>query len=313
MTAAAGLRAGIDTGGTFTDLVLLDERTGTLTVAKRPSSSREPARAVFDTFAEAGVELVDVNSIVVGTTIATNAMLERRGAEVVYITTAGFEDVPVIGRIDKQDPYDLHRVKPEALVQRDRCLGVRERIGWDGTVLEPLDGAALDQLENALRARLAGLPSGHEVAVAVNLLFAFANEQHEELLGRFLDERFPGLAVSLSHRVSPIWREDERASTTIADAFLKPVVGRFVQHLLDGLAARSFAGTLASDEVERRPDARRRRRRPAGADGALRPRGRNRRRARLRRAGTRLQRGHARHGRHERRHRPRPRRRDRRR
>jgi N-methylhydantoinase A/oxoprolinase/acetone carboxylase beta subunit/N-methylhydantoinase B/oxoprolinase/acetone carboxylase alpha subunit len=241
----ARLRAGIDTGGTFTDLVLLDEGTGALTVAKRPSSPADPARAVFDTFAAVGVAPADLVSMVIGTTIATNAMIERRGAEVVYVTSAGFEDIPTIGRIDKEDPYDLDRVKPESLVRRDRCLGVRERLAWDGAVVEPLSEPGLEQLALEVGACLARIPDDRDAAIAVNLLFAFANEEHEERLARFLRDRFPAVPLSVSHRVSPIWREYERGSTTIADAFLKPVVQRFIDNLRRGLSAWSFPGTLS--------------------------------------------------------------------
>jgi 5-oxoprolinase (ATP-hydrolysing) len=240
--AATAMRAGIDTGGTFTDLVVLDG-SGRLAVAKCPSTPTDPAQAVFDTFAAAGVASELVASVVVGTTIATNALLERRGAEVVYVTTAGFEDVPAIGRIDKPDPYDLSWVKPAPLVSRNRCLGVRERIGWDGTVLEPLEPAALEELERAMRACLRD--TGSDVTIAVNLLFSFANEEHEAEVERFLRERFPELPVSVSHRVSPTWRELERGSTTIADAYVKTAVSRLVSHLASGLDERGFSGSLS--------------------------------------------------------------------
>src|SRR5262249_45914821 len=114
-----------------------------MTVAKRPSTPSDPAQAIFDAFDAANVPPAAMTSIVAGTTIATNALLERKGAHVLYVTTAGFEDVPVIGRIDKKDPYDLGWVKPAPLVDRVDCLGVCERLAWDGSLVEPLTDEAL--------------------------------------------------------------------------------------------------------------------------------------------------------------------------
>jgi 5-oxoprolinase (ATP-hydrolysing) len=239
------LHAGIDTGGTFTDLVVLDDESGVLHVAKRPSTPADPARAVFDAFDAAGLAPRAASTIVLGTTIATNAMLERKGAAVLYIGTAGFEDVPIIGRIDKKDPYDLGWVPPAPLVERSRCVGVAERVGWDGAVVEPLTDEALEGLGAALAESLGALPVGSDAAVAVNLLFAFAHPAHEQRVGEFLRARFPHLSVSLSHEVAPVWREFERGSTTIADAFLKPVLRRLVERLSAGLEARGFHGSLS--------------------------------------------------------------------
>jgi N-methylhydantoinase A len=122
------LTAGIDTGGTFTDLVLLDEDTGRVVVGKAPSTPRDPAQGVFDAFEVANVQLDGVTSIVLGTTIATNSLIERRGARVLYVTTEGFEDIPLIGRIDKEDPYDLRWPKPTCR----RCDGLPGCPGADG-------------------------------------------------------------------------------------------------------------------------------------------------------------------------------------
>ncbi len=121
---------GIDTGGTFTDLVALDEETGELRIGKSPSTPAAPAEAIFDAFEAAEVEPDAASTIVLGTTIATNALLERKGADVLYLTTEGFEDVPSIGRVDKEDPYDLQWRKPLPFVARRNCLGVRERVAF---------------------------------------------------------------------------------------------------------------------------------------------------------------------------------------
>jgi N-methylhydantoinase A/oxoprolinase/acetone carboxylase beta subunit/N-methylhydantoinase B/oxoprolinase/acetone carboxylase alpha subunit len=227
------LHAGIDTGGTFTDLVVLDDETGRTVVAKVPSTPADPAAAIFRSLDAAGVDPRSLASVTLGTTVGTNALLERKGARVVLLTTAGFEDIAAIGRIDKEDPYDLRRAKPEPFVARPDCLGVRERIAAGGAVVTPLDD---DELE-----RVAALLDEPD-AIAVSLLFAFADPSHEQRLAGFLEQRFPDVPVSVSHRSAPVWREHERTTTTVVDAYLSPVVRRLAGELEAGLAARGFTG-----------------------------------------------------------------------
>jgi N-methylhydantoinase A/oxoprolinase/acetone carboxylase beta subunit/N-methylhydantoinase B/oxoprolinase/acetone carboxylase alpha subunit len=234
------LHAGIDTGGTFTDLVVLDDRTGRVTVAKVPSTPADPAAAIFGSLDAAGIEPASLASVTLGTTVGTNALLERTGARVLLLTTAGFEDVPAIGRIDKEDPYDLRRAKPEPFVARPDCLGVRERLAADGTVVAPLDDEELERVAALLEPLLETAAS--ETALAVSLLFAFADPSHEQRLAGFLEERFPGVPVSTSHRSAPVWREHERTTTTVVDAYLTPVVRRVAGELESGLATRGFDG-----------------------------------------------------------------------
>jgi N-methylhydantoinase A len=215
------LHVGIDTGGTFTDLVAFDDETGRVAFGKSPSTPADPARAIFATFAAAEVAPAAVDSIALGTTIATNALIERKGAEVVFVTTAGFRDVPIIQRVDKKDPYDLQWEKAVPLVRRASCLEVRERVAFDGRVVHPLTADELERLGAAVEARLTQLErEASGVSIAVCLLFAFANPEHELRLREFLASRFPGVRASFSHEVAPTWREYERASTTIADAYL---------------------------------------------------------------------------------------------
>ena len=237
------LHVGIDTGGTFTDLVVLDDETGELVVGKRPSTPAAPAQAIFHAFEAAGIEPAAAASVTVGTTVGTNALLERKGGRVLFLTTAGFEDVPMIGRIDKEDPYDLHRAKPQPLVARRDCVGVLERLASDGSVVTPLTDEELERVAD----RVAGLLAGErgDVAIAVSLLFAFADPAHERRLATFLEQRFPGVPVSESHRAAPVWREHERSSTTIADAYLTPVVLRLAGELDAGLVERGFAGPVS--------------------------------------------------------------------
>ncbi|MBM3679127.1 MAG: hydantoinase/oxoprolinase family protein, partial [Actinobacteria bacterium] len=237
------MHVGIDTGGTFTDLVALDGETGALAVAKVPSTPGAPARAVLDALAAANIDLASVASITVGTTVGTNALLERRGARVVFLTTAGFEDVPVIGRIDKADPYDLSRQKPRPLVRRRDCIGVRERVDHDGTAVLPLDEAELERVASCVSERLED--GDGDVAIAVALLFGYARPEHEERLAALLEERFPGVPVSVSHRTAPVWREHERGVTTVVDAYLARAVGRLAGELAAELDRLGFRGPVS--------------------------------------------------------------------
>ena len=237
------LHVGIDTGGTFTDLVVLDDVTGRLEVGKRPSTPAAPAQAVFHAFEAAGIEPAAAASVTVGTTVGTNALLERKGGRVLFLTTAGFEDVPVIGRIDKEDPYDLRRAKPRPLVARSDCVGVVERLAADGTVITQLTDDELERVADRLTCLLAHQRG--DVAIAISLLFAFADPTHERRLAAFLAQRFPDIPVSESHRAAPVWRELERGSTTIVDAYLTPVVRRLAGDLDAGLTERGFAGPVS--------------------------------------------------------------------
>jgi N-methylhydantoinase A len=241
------LLIGIDTGGTFTDLVGFNDTTRALVYGKQASTPHEPARALAATLDEVNAPATGVRSLVVGTTVATNAILQRRGARVLFVTTAGFEDVPFIGRLDKEELYNLHWRKPEPLVQRRDCYGIAERVGHDGSVLVPLTEAALNKLVAFVERRIR---IGEEIAVAVCLLYSYLAPEHEERIKTRLLERFPGLSVSVSHEISPTWREYERASTTIGDAYIKPVLRSYVAGVratLDRLGIDAAASMLKSN------------------------------------------------------------------
>jgi N-methylhydantoinase A len=220
-------RVGIDTGGTFTDLVAVDETEGHLLIAKRPSTPVAPHRAVFDVIDHSGLSPEDIAFLVLGTTIAINALHTRTGARVLYITTAGFEDILFIQRLHRKHHYDLRWIKPDPFCGRRDCLGVVERVDKDGNILIPLTEEALDQLGRAVEGRLAE-SDGRPVAIAVNLLFSYANPIHEQRIVDFLRQRFPSVPVSASHDVAPIWREYERGLTSVVDAYIKPLTSRFV-------------------------------------------------------------------------------------
>lgn len=251
-----GTRVGIDTGGTFTDLVAVDEE-GRSFLAKVPSDPDDPVAAVASALQQAGIEPRAIESVVVGTTIGINAVLTRRGARVFYLTTKGFEDIPYIQRINRKHHYDFHWRKPTPLVRRRDCLGVGERLDEEGNVLMPLD---LDALEETLDA--ADL-DGDGAAVAVCLLFAYLNPDHEVRVRDAIHARLPGLPVSLSHEVAPIWREYERGTTVTVDAFTKPLFDSYVNGLSQALddagvdatwsLLKSNGGRALASEARSRP------------------------------------------------------------
>jgi N-methylhydantoinase A len=233
---------GIDVGGTFTDAVLLAE--GRLTTAKVPTSAREEQSVVA---AARAVGADQVERFTHGTTIATNALLERRGARTAFVGTAGFEHLLHLRRQDRAELYRLCADHPEPLVPLERSVGVEERIGPDG-VLRELD--------------LSSLPELAAEAVAVCLLFSFRDPSHERRVAEELRRRLPGAFVVASHEVAPEFREYERASTTAADAYLGPVTSRYLSSLAgacagaglpEPLVLRSSGGVATLAEVAAHP------------------------------------------------------------
>ena len=234
MDAPRRVRCGIDTGGTFTDLVGLDEATGELVASKWHSSHGNPVEAIVRVVRDSGLPPECVYLLILGTTVATNALIQRTGAHVVYITTEGFEDVLYIQRMNRKYHYSYEWTKPLPFVERRDALGVKERINAKGEVLVPLSPEAMERLAGRVAACLAG-HGREDSAVAVSLLFSYLNPEHELRLKEFLKGRFPGLAVSVSHEVAPIWREYERGSTVVADAFVKPLLQRYVSSVRQSL------------------------------------------------------------------------------
>ncbi|MFN8224830.1 MAG: hydantoinase/oxoprolinase family protein [Gaiellales bacterium] len=224
-----GLVIGIDTGGTFTDLVAFDPATGRIDSLKTSSMPSNPGQAIVNALSEGGIAGGEIATFTHGTTVGTNALIERTGCKVAFLTTRGFEDTPFIQRINRKVLYDLRWQKPAPLVSSRRlCLGIDERMGADGEELRPVDADEVRALCRELR------QAGVE-AVAVCLLFSYVSTEHEELVKSILAEELPELPVSVSHEVAPIWREYERASTTIADAYLRPLLGRYVTSLSQAL------------------------------------------------------------------------------
>ena len=234
-------RCGIDTGGTFTDLVGLDEATGELTAAKWPSSPRNPVEAIVGVVRESGLSADAISSLILGTTVAANAFLQRKGARVIYVTTKGFRDVLFIQRINRRYHYSVEWTKPKPLVERSDCLEIDERINHKGEILVPLVEEKLKALVSEIEQRIGGglrqntARQDQDVAIAICLLFSYLNPEHELSVKSYIEKHLPGVPVSLSHEVAPIWREYERGSTAVADAFVKPIFRRYVSGIRESL------------------------------------------------------------------------------
>ncbi|MGH3146686.1 MAG: hydantoinase/oxoprolinase N-terminal domain-containing protein, partial [Rubrobacter sp.] len=199
----SGLRLGVDVGGTFTDLVALSE--GELVTVKVPSTPRDQSAGVMNAIDVSGVDTGAPSALAHGMTVATNALLERRGARTALVTTEGFRDVLEIARQNRPSLYDLTLDRPPALVPRGLRFTVRERMGPEGEI-EPLDEESLESAVSAVR-------EAEVEAVAVCLLFSFMHPEHERRVGEALREALPEVHVSLSCEVLPEFREYERFST----------------------------------------------------------------------------------------------------
>ena len=233
-------RVAFDIGGTFTDFVLAGPDTPPRFL-KVASSPDDPARAVIAGFerllADAGVAAAGLGTILHATTVATNAIIERKGCPTALLTTDGFRDVLIIGRQKRYETHDLYMTKPPPLVPRRRTFEVVERVDPHGAVEIPIDPASLDAAIDAV------IASGAE-SVAVSFLHAYANPAHERAAAARLRERAPALPVSLSSKISPKFREYERTSTTVANAYVRPIVGRYIERLETALAERGFENDM---------------------------------------------------------------------
>lgn len=228
----------VEVGGTFTDWVLV-EGDGVVGTGKVPSTPHEPALGVLAAAEEALGPLASVHAIMHGSTVATNAVLERKGADTGLLVTAGFRDVLGIQRQTKSTLFDLFYRHPEPLVPRDRIVEVTERIGPSGEVRVPLDLTGVADAVQDLIDR-AGITS-----LAICFLHSYANPEHEERVERFVSERFPGLSVTRSSTVLPRFREYERMSTTVISAYLRPKVDTYVKHLDAAFSDAGFDGHLS--------------------------------------------------------------------
>ncbi len=229
----------MDVGGTFTDFVGFRGRE---VVTTKVPSTADPSLAVL-----AGMRELGADGMAHGTTVATNAILERKGARTAFVTTAGFEDLLTIGRQNRPSLYDFRIARPSPAVTRSLCLGVQERIDARGRAIRPLTDREVRRVVREIRDR------GAE-SVAVCLLFSFLRPAHE----RRLKEALGDLPVSTSHEVLAEFREFERASTTVLDAYIKPLVSRYLAELRasvgrDFFVMKSGGGVASHEEVQRRP------------------------------------------------------------
>lgn len=225
---------GVDVGGTFTDFVAFDRESGAVSAWKNLSEADDPTAGI-----ETGIARLDdagdIEVLRLGTTVATNAMLERSGARVAYVTTRGFRDIPFLQRGNRAGHYDSGWIKPKPLVLRRHCFEIDERVSAAGEVLTAPRREDVDAVAAAI------LAAGEIEAVAVNLLFSYVEPAHERLVRTWLQEKLGDIPVSISSDVLPKWKEYERASTVIADAYLKPVVQNYLADMRERLAARGVA------------------------------------------------------------------------
>jgi N-methylhydantoinase A len=238
--SAGEYRVGFDVGGTFTDFALRAP-TGELFTAKRLTTYPDPSEACLagldELMGRAGARWADLGQAVHGTTLGSNIVIERKATDVALITTRGFRDVLIIGREKRYQVYDLQIDKPAPLIPRRLIVEVTERVLADGHVLTALD-------EEDARARVRWLSARGVSSVAVCLLHAYANPVHEKRLGAILAEEAPGMAVSLSHEVSPVFREYERTSTTVVNAYVMTALREYLATLRKEMKQRGHRGRM---------------------------------------------------------------------
>ena len=228
------MRVGVEVGGTFTDLVAVEG--GRVVVTKVPSTPRSPDIGAFEALTASGIDLARIEDLGHGSTVATNAVLERKGASVAFVATAGFRDLLFMQRHDRRNIYDLFYAKPAPPVRRKDCFEAYERMNADGSVQTPLDEVKVTaELVPALKA-------GGYRAVAVCLLNAYANPAHEQRLARLITQALPGVLVTCSHQVAREFREFERASTTLLSAYVQPVIDGYLHRFEHKLSGAGFKG-----------------------------------------------------------------------
>src|SRR5262245_38836589 len=228
------IRVGIDVGGTFTDFVLVDEQADLIYTGKRLTTAQDPSEAIVGglerLLREAGIDATRLSSLVHGTTLVANTIIERTGARVGLITTRGFRDSLEMGREIRYDLYDLALEPPRPLVSRPLRREVSERIDADGRIVLPLDEADLRRVASEL------LADGVE-AIAVCFRHAYRHAAHERTAKQILERECPGIPISASSEIAPEIREYQRASTTCANAYVKPRIAHYLAQLQDKLRA----------------------------------------------------------------------------
>ncbi|HEV8717511.1 MAG TPA: hydantoinase/oxoprolinase family protein [Candidatus Binatia bacterium] len=229
------MRIAVDVGGTFTDVIVLDETTNTLRLEKVETTPQDPADGVLQGFHKAKVRLSDIDYFVHGTTLGLNALLTRTGARVAIVTTRGFRDIYELGRTSRDPMYDFKYRKPKTLVPRSLAFEVTERSDFHGNILTPFDHTEAVAVARQIRAR-------DVEAVAVCFLHSYANPAHELAMEEVLRRECPEILLTLSHRLSREYREYERTSTAVIDAYIKPVIRSYLEKLAGDLRRREFTG-----------------------------------------------------------------------
>ena len=228
---------GIDVGGTFTDAVAYDQTRNGFTFAKAPSTPADPTRAVLDVLKAIELDIPSIERLVHGVTIGTNAVLEGKGAEVWMLVTKGFKDVLEIGRTNRPVLYDIRTQKAPPLVPRTRALEIDERLLFDGTVLKPIDLAEVDRVTS-------GIPERRDAAITICFLHSYANASHELAAKATVTGARPDQFVCTSHEVLPQFREYERFNTTALNAYIGPLMDRYLTRLEAGLREQGFQHDL---------------------------------------------------------------------
>ncbi len=231
------MRVGIEVGGTFTDLVAIGP--DGIHVTKVPSVPRAPDEGAFNALLASGIAIASIEDLAHGSTVATNAVLERKGFPTAFVTTQGFRDILALQRHGRSRIYDLEYQKPKPVVTRAASFEVAERILADGTVETPLD------VEDIRRRLVPALKAGAYEAVAICLLNAFVNPSHETALRELLGEALPDLHVTISSDITREFREYERASTTTLSAYVQPVIDRYIARFRQRLDAAGFRGRFS--------------------------------------------------------------------
>ncbi|MDD9955929.1 MAG: hydantoinase/oxoprolinase family protein [Anaerolineaceae bacterium] len=231
------MRVSVDVGGTFTDVIVLDEDSGDIQLDKVATTPANPAEGVLEGFDKVGAQTGDIEYFVHGTTLGINAMLTRSGAKVAFVTTRGFRDIYVLGRTDREPMYDFKYKKPKSLVPRSLCFEVTGRLNYKGQVLIPFDADQAREVAQRI------VDQGVE-SVAVCFLHSYANPAHELAFEKVFQEVAPQISVTLSHRLSRVYREYERSSTTVIDAYIKPITRTYLTRLNSELVNGGFNGNF---------------------------------------------------------------------
>lgn len=229
------LRVAVDVGGTFTDVVKLDSSNSTISFEKVPTTPTAPTEGVLESFSRINADLSDIESFIHGTTLGLNSLLTRTGARVAFISTKGFRDIYLLGRTDRKTNYDFKFKKKLPLIERCDTFEVEERMLFDGTIKIPFNAKSATVVAEQIR------DLKYE-SVAITFLHAYVNPEHEILMGKLLRKVAPSVEVTLSHEMSREYREYERSSTTVLDAYIKPIMRNYLERLQSELDQKGFTG-----------------------------------------------------------------------